>query len=59
MTSYLIYKPRGFFHLFKLKDQCISYKDYNITFEEFDILEVHTLEILPVFAVGILVYPFS
>lgn len=40
-------QTRGFFYLFKLKDEYISYKDYNIAFEEFDILEVHTLETLP------------
>ncbi len=40
-------QTRGFFCLFILKDEYISYKDYNIAFEEFDILEVHTLETLP------------
>ena len=36
-------QARNFFYLFKLKDGCISCKDYSIAFEEFDILEVHRL----------------
>ena len=40
-------QTRGFFYLFKLKDECISCKDYSIGFEEFDVLEVHTLETSP------------
>ncbi len=35
---------RGFTYLFKLKDACISCKDYNIAFNEFDILEVHSVK---------------
>jgi len=35
---------RGFSHFFKVTDQCICCEDYTITFEEFDILEVHSTE---------------
>ena len=35
---------RGFSYLFKLKDESICCKDYNITFEEFDILEAHSID---------------
>lgn len=37
-------QKRGFNYLFKLKEECISCKDYNIGFEEFDIIEVHTIK---------------
>ena len=37
-------QTRGFSYLFKLKDEYISCEDYNIAFEEFDILEAHSFE---------------
>ena len=37
-------QKRGFSYLFELKDDCISCEDYSIAFEEFDILEVHSME---------------
>ena len=37
-------QTRGFFYLFKLKDECISCENYNMVFEEFDILEVHSIK---------------
>jgi len=40
-------QKRGFSYLFELKDDCISCKDFRIAFEEFDILEVHSMENTP------------
>ena len=37
-------QTRGFSYLFKLKDECISCKNYSMAFEEFDILEVHSIK---------------
>lgn len=37
-------QTRGFFYLFKLRGECISYKNYSMAFEEFDILEVHSIK---------------
>ena len=37
-------KKRGFFYLFSVNDECIYGEGWNIGFEEFDILEVHSME---------------
>ena len=37
-------QSRGFTRLFKQKQECICCDDYNIGFDEFDIVEVHSLE---------------
>lgn len=37
-------QQRGFNYLFKLQEKCIYCKGYNIGFDEFDIVEVHSLE---------------
>ncbi len=37
-------QTRGFSHFFKIKKECIVCADYNIGFEEFEIIEVHSLE---------------
>ena len=37
-------QKRGFFYSFKIADKCIWCDDYSIRFDEFDILEVHSME---------------
>lgn len=37
-------QKRGFSHIFKLKDECVSSKEYNLNIEELDILEIHRFE---------------
>jgi hypothetical protein len=37
-------QKRGFSYFFKIGDERIWCEDYNIRFEEFDILEVHSME---------------
>jgi hypothetical protein len=36
---------RGFSCWFKLKDECVSWEDYNIGFEELEVAEFHRFEI--------------
>lgn len=38
-------QQRGFYHVFSTGDGSICSKDYNIGFDEFDILEIHSMEI--------------
>ena len=37
-------QKRGFLYLFRVDDECIYGEGWNIGFEEFDILEVHSME---------------
>jgi len=40
-------QKRGFLYLFRVDDACIYFEGWNIGFEEFDILEVHSIETTP------------
>src|SRR5450432_2443653 len=37
-------QKRGFSHIFKLEDECVCSKEYNLNIEELDILEIHRFE---------------